>query len=241
MSTNPPAINAPRPVVWFFAGMVVIHILRQFLSLGADREVLRYFAFVPLRFTELGFSHFGGLPASLWSWVTYNFLHGDFSHLIFNGLWMLAFGSAVAWRIGTRRFLTFSLLCGFCGALLHIATHWGEANPMIGASAMISGHMAAAIRFVFRQGGAFGALGRRSQLQQYIPLATLTEVVQDRRSLAFLAVWGVINLAFGLGAASLGGNSVAWEAHIGGFAAGLFLFGYFDPPPPPRKSYFEIV
>jgi membrane associated rhomboid family serine protease len=50
----------------------------------------------------------------------------------------------------------------------------------------------------------------------------------------FLVVWFAINLVFGMSSLSLGGAGevVAWQAHIGGFLAGLLLFSWFDPPPP---------
>jgi membrane associated rhomboid family serine protease len=31
------------------------------------------------------------------------------------------------------------------------------------------------------------------------------------------------------------GQAVAWEAHIGGFLAGLLMFSLFDPVPPARN------
>ena len=45
-------------------------------------------------------------------------------------------------------------------------------------------------------------------------------------------MWFGINLLFGLGSVSIltgDDQSVAWEAHIGGFLAGLLLFSLFDP------------
>ena len=96
----------------------------------------------------------GGLAADIWTFVTYAFLHGDLNHLVFNSIWLLAFGSPVARRFGTWRFLVFfapSAAAG--GALVHLATHFGQLLPMIGASAAISGAMAAVTRFVFRRGG----------------------------------------------------------------------------------------
>jgi membrane associated rhomboid family serine protease len=42
--------------------------------------------------------------------------------------------------------------------------------------------------------------------------------------------WLGANLLFGLVPQAPGGAGViAWEAHIGGFLAGLLLFGWFDP------------
>jgi len=58
--------------------------------------------------------------------------------------------------------------------------------------------------------------------------------------LLFLAVWFGIHIVVGAGGFSslTGGESVAWQAHIGGFFAGLFLFSLFDPVPrtPPRAA-----
>jgi membrane associated rhomboid family serine protease len=55
------------------------------------------------------------------------------------------------------------------------------------------------------------------------------------RFLAFVAVWIGLNALFGLGTISFGsapGQEIAWQAHIGGFFAGLLLFGAFDPVVP---------
>jgi membrane associated rhomboid family serine protease len=54
--------------------------------------------------------------------------------------------------------------------------------------------------------------------------------------LAFLLVWFGVNLIFGIGSIAIGsdGASVAWQAHIGGFFAGLVLFSLFDPVPRQR-------
>ncbi|MGB3867121.1 MAG: rhomboid family intramembrane serine protease, partial [Xanthobacteraceae bacterium] len=59
--------------------------------------------------------------------------------------------------------------------------------------------------------------------------------LRDPRVLAFLAVWFGINIVFGVGSIGIGTDSenvsVAWQAHIGGFFAGLLLFSLFDPVP----------
>jgi membrane associated rhomboid family serine protease len=57
--------------------------------------------------------------------------------------------------------------------------------------------------------------------------------LRDVRVLAFLVVWFGVNLLFGVGTISMPGveQSIAWQAHIGGFLAGLLLFPLFDPVP----------
>src|SRR5262245_65853199 len=85
--------------------------------------------------------------ADVWTFVTYAFIHADWTHLLVNSIWLLPFGSAVARRFGAVRFLAFFAVAAAAGAALHLATHAGEQFPMIGASAAISGTMAAAMRF----------------------------------------------------------------------------------------------
>jgi membrane associated rhomboid family serine protease len=60
--------------------------------------------------------------------------------------------------------------------------------------------------------------------------------LRDTRVLAFLGVWFGLNLFFGLfaGGGGFASGPIAWEAHIGGFIAGLLLFPYFDPVERPK-------
>ncbi len=69
---------------------------------------------------------------------------------------------------------------------------------------------------------------RRAFLQ---PARSLGEMLKDRRAVTFLVAWFVTNLLFGLSSLPLGlaSGPIAWEAHIGGFLAGLLLFRWFDP------------
>jgi membrane associated rhomboid family serine protease len=46
--------------------------------------------------------------------------------------------------------------------------------------------------------------------------------------IGFAAVWALSTVVFGItGMPSGGGAQIAWVAHLGGFAAGLLLFGFF--------------
>jgi len=235
-----PILNVPAVVVVLLVVLGVIHALRVFL-LGpqADRLLLWTFAFVPARY-DSGVLPDGILPggfgAQLWTFVTYALIHADWTHLGFNAVWLLAFGSPVAQRFGTWRFLAFFAVTVAAGALAHLVAHPGALSPMIGASAAISGTMGAATRFVFQLGGPLDRW--RPDLDDnavHVPAAPLLVALRNPRVLAFLAVWFGLNLLFGLGSLSVFGeeHSVAWEAHVGGFLAGLLLFSVFDPPSRP--------
>jgi membrane associated rhomboid family serine protease len=67
-----------------------------------------------------------------------------------------------------------------------------------------------------------------------VPAAPLLVALREPRIIIFLVAWFGLNLLFGIGVPSLPGieQSIAWQAHIGGFIAGLILFALFDPVPP---------
>ncbi|OYX84533.1 MAG: rhomboid family intramembrane serine protease, partial [Azorhizobium sp. 35-67-5] len=136
--------------------MIVIHVLRTYvLSEDMDFEVLGLFSFIPGRYDPSAEFHLpGGLGAELWTFVTYAFLHANWMHLGINLVWMLAFATPVARRFGTPRFLAFFAATAAAGAAAHLVTHTDAMVPMIGASASISGFMAAAVRFAFAPGAS---------------------------------------------------------------------------------------
>jgi membrane associated rhomboid family serine protease len=234
-----PAFNIPPVIVAVLAVLALIHAARTYVLTGEqDIEFLLTFAFIPARYDTsivLGGALPGGFGAQLWTFVTYSLIHADWTHFGVNAVWLLPFGSAVARRFGALRFLTFFAVTATAGAAMHLVTHAGEQFPMIGASAAISGTMAAAMRFAFQRGGPL-SFWRDSDAAAYrVPAIPLSGVLRDPRVLAFLAVWFGINILFGLGSFSMTGigsdQVVAWQAHIGGFLAGLILFSWFDPAP----------
>jgi membrane associated rhomboid family serine protease len=232
--------NVPGAVLALAAVLLIIHLVQAYmLSDEQADELLSLFAFTPLRYAEVVPR---GLPAwwgpQLWSFVSYAFFHANFSHLIFNLVWLLAFGPPIARRFGTSRFLVFCAFTAAAGAVAHLVTHLGAFAPMIGASAAISGTMAAAMRFVFQRGGPLGLLGRGEEESYYVPAASLATMLRDSRIVAFLVVWFGVNIVFGMGAVTMPGTegSIAWEAHIGGFLAGLLGFSLFDPARPPAPE-----
>jgi membrane associated rhomboid family serine protease len=230
-------LNVPPVVTLTIAAMGLVHAFRAFvLTPRGDIQFLLLFSFIPARYDPTLLTQVdapGSWGARAWTFVTYAFIHGDITHLGLNTVWLLAFGSAVARRFGAPRFLAFFVVTAAAGAALHLITHLGEFWPMVGASAAISGFMAAAIRFVFQAGGPLGLLGGSRNRGYATPAAPLFVTLRDPRVLAFLAVWFGLNILFGLGSLSLTDDqqSVAWQAHIGGFVAGLLLFPLFDPVP----------
>ncbi len=221
-----PIFNLPRVVVLLILALAAVHLVRATLDEAAWVWVTVNFAFIPARFQGLegiavGVDVLGG--AAVWSFVTYALLHADWVHVLVNVVWLAAFGSPLAWRFGPVRFLLFSAVGAAGGAATHLLFHGGDAVPLVGASAAISAHMAGASRFLFLGQGGW-------QRSYFRSAARLSEVFTDRRTVTFLAVWFGLNLVVGLiGLAAPEGASIAWEAHVGGFVAGLLLFPLFDP------------
>jgi membrane associated rhomboid family serine protease len=227
MAATEPILNVPRGVSAAAGLMVAIQFIRGLLPDDVDLTVLLALAFIPARYSGAAAELPGGYLTAVTSFFTYMVVHAGWVHLVVNVLWMLAFGSAVARRVGNGKFLIFSVLCGVAGAVTHLICHFGEMAPVVGASAAISGQMAGALRFIFRAQPS--AAGRASDLLS-APLMPLGQTVRDPRILFFLVLWVAINAYFGLSAVRIAGQEggIAWEAHIGGFLFGLFTFGFFD-------------
>ena len=152
----------------------------------------------------------------------------NWTHLLMNTLWLLAFGSPVAQRFGPTRFYVFCLLSAPAGALAHYFVYQTQGMPIIGASAVVSALTAAAVRFAFDPEGPL--MNRNNPRAVYHPAASLRENLKNPQVLFFIATWVAVNFIFGAGATLLGpGIQIAWQAHIGGFLAGLLLFSLLDP------------
>jgi membrane associated rhomboid family serine protease len=204
---NPPAFNVP-PVV----GILVLANLATFAAL----------LILPERWGDLLLIFGGLIPQrffAAWSETTiqrqladflplfsYMFLHAGFTHLLFNMGFLLAFGGGVERRIGKLRMLSFYLLTGVLAGLFYAALHHASPALLMGASGAISGLFGGALRFLIRE---------------------------PRRALIAGGVWLGFTVVFGLiGDVGMGdGAVIAWEAHVGGFVAGVLLFPLFDRRP----------
>ena len=230
-----PVFTLPGALTAYVLLLALIHVVRMLLPYDVDDLVIEMFGFIPKRYdsTLLAIDFPGGTGAKVWTFVTYSLLHANLSHIGFNVLWLLPFGSALARRFGSVRFFVFMAVTAAAGALAHLVTHEHAVAPMIGASASVSGTMAAAIRFAFVKGSFLSFSRGDADAAARVPALSLLRALRDPRVLGFLGVWFGVNIIFGVGSIAIGadGASVAWQAHIGGFFAGLLLFSLFDPIP----------
>ena len=216
-----PVFNIPGVVVFLVALCTGVYFVQfHILTLHQDMELLVRAAFIPVRYS----GHYDLDLYAFTSPFTYAFLHGSLAHLAINMVWLAAFGSPLANRLGTVRFLVFWAVTGLAAVGLHWAIHPLDQAPLVGASGAISGMMGAAARFGFRmerRGGRAAFAG---------PVLPIGTALRMRTVVTFLAVWFAINLVTGvIGVGAEPEASIAWEAHIGGFVAGFFGLRWFLP------------
>ncbi len=223
-----PVFRAPPVVLASIAVLAAIH--GGLWLAGEEWRIwaLYAFAFIPARFGTAAFPMIEG--SQYWSFFTHALLHANAAHLLFNSLWLLIFGSVTARRLGTWRFLVLAAAATAAGALASLAIYWGEAAIMVGASGAVSGIMAAAIPVMFGKGMSWGR-AYTADLDHVRALPPM-KLLRNRSAVIFAVVWIAITLYSGAtgwtGTGYLDEARIAWEAHLGGFAAGLIGFYILD-------------
>ena len=224
-----PIFNAPLGIIVLLGCFVAVHVLRLMLSPQSDLWWTLSLAFIPARYSGMMEQLPGGSIAAITSWLTHAFVHGGIFHLLVNSAWMLAFGSAMWRRQGLWNFLGFAGVCTIAGAAAFLLGNWGRVVPMVGASGAIAGLMGGTVRILFSALGGPRPQDLHDNIRA-VPRMALLEALRDRRIILASLGWVLINLLFGFGASALtSAGGIAWQAHLGGYFAGLLLFGLFDP------------
>ncbi len=196
-ATRPPGRLAGAPVVklllWTNIGVFLVGV---FLNWAATFEQLGAFT---VREGLFGFQ--------LWRLITFQFLHANLGHLLFNSIAIYFFGAFVERQLRSRAFLLFYLLCGVAGALgygtLVSASNAHQDVGVVGASGGIFGILVIA-----------AMIAPDMRVQLLFPPVTLT-----MRQLAILV------LAYGVFVVLVRGDNAGGEAgHLGGALAGFLLW-----------------
>jgi membrane associated rhomboid family serine protease len=159
----------------------------------------------------------GAQPAT---WVTAfssMFLHGSFLHIFGNMLFLAIFGPTVEDRIGRLRFLAFYLLGGLVALAAQILVNPDSTGPTLGASGAIAAVL-----------GGYILMYPRARILSLVFLIFFVTIV-ELPAVYLLGFWFLSQLYFGLAgiANPLGGEGVAYFAHIGGFLFGALVVWLF--------------
>lgn len=154
----------------------------------------------------------GAIPPAL-TLLTSMFMHGGWSHIIGNMVYLWVFGSSLEEACGHVRFVIFYLLCGLGAGLGQAFVDPASTVPMIGASGAISG-LLAGYMLVYPY--------NRVKL-----LVLLVGFVRIRLpALVVIGLWILYQMYEMFAAAAAPqpqAGGVAWTAHVGGFATGAVL------------------
>jgi len=150
--------------------------------------------------------------------LTSMFLHGGWLHLIGNMWFLWIFGNNVEDSMGHWRFAVFYLVCGLAASALQVLSDPDSGVPVVGASGAIGGVM-----------GAYVVLYPRVRVHMllFFGFFFYRTVVP---AFFMLGYWFLIQLLGGYASLGGGGVGTAFWAHIGGFAAGAALIGFFRVP-----------
>ncbi|MCC6597209.1 MAG: rhomboid family intramembrane serine protease [Alphaproteobacteria bacterium] len=200
-------ITAPQPFFKFgnippfiraLAALFLLVHLPLYLLAGEDLrlQIFYNFGFIPGSYTGAFVWHWGAAIAP----ISYIFIHGSWMHLGFNLVMTLALGTFFEKTYGTRAAIIFFTLCCLASALTTLALNPFSTIPIIGASGGLSGWFAAILLMIHQQ-----SPGAR---KKYGPWP-------------IVFFWGLVMVLPGL---LLESSALAWQAHLGGYLAGLVLF-----------------
>ena len=141
-------------------------------------------------------------PARIYTVLTSMFAHANLLHLMSNVFGLMFIGTVFEQRIGPRPFILSFLLSGLAGTLVFAGIHWNDGMfPVLGASGAISGVL-----------GAFARLYPKEKMSiMLVPLPPMS-------------IWVIVGIFFLIQLFLIPTSlRIAYEAHLGGLAAGILL------------------
>ncbi|MGH7176401.1 MAG: rhomboid family intramembrane serine protease [Tepidisphaeraceae bacterium] len=212
--TPPPQVGAFQMwtvTTWLIVINVAVYIVNSLIgSIVVDEYGQRYLVH-PL--FDLGYFSVATALArfQIWRFLTFQFLHGGLTHLLFNMFSLYFFGPLIEAYLGRRRFLAFYLLCGIGGPILYVIL-WAigilgssEYVPLVGASA-----------------GIFGVLIAAAQVAPNATVLIYGAIPARLRTLAWILLAVAVFTVFSYGQSGRG-NAGGEAAHLGGAAVGFLL------------------
>jgi membrane associated rhomboid family serine protease len=167
-------------------------------------------------------TQWSAVPAQITSghnWITIltaMFMHGSWSHIIGNMIFLWAFGPEIEDAMGRGRYLAFYLIGGFVAMLAQIASGPHSTVPNLGASGAIAAVM-----------GAFIVTYPRDQLKSVLFIFVFFRITLIPAAL-LIGFWFLIQLVHAGAVAQVQTGGVAYLAHVGGFIFGAATARLFE-------------
>jgi membrane associated rhomboid family serine protease len=154
-------------------------------------------------------------------WVTIftaMFMHGGWSHIIGNMIFLWAFGPEIEDAMGPLRYLVFYLTGGMVAMLAQIAASPHSTVPNLGASGAIAAVM-----------GAFLVTYPRDRIKSMLIILVFVRITFIPAAL-LIGFWFLTQLLNAGAVARVETGGVAYLAHVGGFIFGAILARLFEDP-----------
>lgn len=150
--------------------------------------------------------------------LTAMFMHGSWSHILGNMVFLWAFGPEIEDSMNPPRYLVFYLAGGFVAMLAQIAISPSSTVPNLGASGAIAAVM-----------GAFLVTYPRDQIRSILIIFIFIRITLIPAGL-LIGFWFLIQL-FNVGTvAATQTGGVAYVAHVGGVLFGALTARLFEDP-----------
>lgn len=191
---------------------VVVFLAQRLLPQGIGGE----------RMVDLFGLHFWkGQEFRIWQPLTYMFLHGGFDHLFFNmfALWM--FGRVLEYDLGSKRFLTYYLICGVGAGLCNLGVNWIEFQNYLTRylEQVVLREWADHVVTIGASGAVFGVLLAFGMFHPNDRIMLLIPPI-PMRAKWFVVAYGLLELFLGV---TQTGSHIAHFAHVGGMLFGFLL------------------
>src|ERR1700757_4302624 len=203
------ASRRPARVPVVTAGIIVVNVVVFVLELmRGETSVLQWSA----------------IPAQIVSgrhWITIltaMFMHGSWSHIIGNMIFLWAFAPEIEDAMGPVRYLIFYLAGGVVAMLAQVATSPHSTVPNLGASGAIATVM-----------GAFIVTYPRDRIKAVLFIFIFARITFIPAAL-LIGVWFLMQLVHAGAVAQVQTGGVAYFAHVGGFVFGAVTARLFEGP-----------
>ncbi len=206
---NQPFFNFGRipPFTKFMIlAIIAAHVALQIFGDSSLRlQTIYTLGFIPNTFSGLytGTSEFAFTPLTLFTPITHILIHGGWMHLFFNSVMGLTLGMFFEKAYGARITALFFILCGIAGAAVYLLFDPLTTSPLIGSSGATSGLFGAAMILMMEQN----------------PHNPIAQKLGKKGPWPVIIFWGIFMVFLGL----IGGEGLAWQAHIGGYIGGVAL------------------